>query len=96
MDDKKITAEELVKALSGDIEHLAEEVAEAMNSAQAGRIIADSEEPVRDASAEFRRRMYEKALSLLQNRQEAFPPSADGAEEQGTAERDAPDDQRTS
>ena len=96
MEDKKVTAEELVEALSGDIRHLAEEVAEAMNSAQPGRIIADSEEPVRDAHAEFRQRAYQKALGLLQDKQEAFPPSADGVEEQGTPRRDAPDDQRAS
>ncbi|MHC4609824.1 MAG: hypothetical protein ACYS7M_05700 [Planctomycetota bacterium] len=54
-----------------------------MNSAQPGRIIADSEEPVRDASAEFRQRVYERALGLLQEKQKAFSPSAQRAEEQG-------------
>ena len=84
MEDKKVTADELVEALSGDIQRLAEELAEAMNAAQPGRIIADSEEPVRDAHAEFRQRAYQKALSLLQDKQEAFSPSADRIEEQGT------------
>ena len=84
MEDKKVTADELVEALSGDIQRLAEELAEAMNAAQPGRIIADSEEPVRDAHAEFRQRAYQKALSLLQDKQEAFSPSADRTEEQGT------------
>ena len=84
MEDTKVTADELVEALSGDIRRLAEELAEAMNSAQPGRIIADSEEPVRDAHAEFRQRAYQKALSLLQDKQEAFSPSADRTEEQGT------------
>ena len=79
MEDKKVTADELVEALSGDIQRLAEELAEAMNSAQPGRIIADSEEPVRDAHAEFRQRAYQKALSLLQDKQGAFSPSADPA-----------------
>lgn len=81
MDDAKVTVEELEKLLAGDIHRLAEEVAKAMNSAQPGRIIADSEEPVRDAHAEFRQRVYEQALSLLQSKQEAFSPSADRAEE---------------
>ena len=81
MDDQKVSAEELEKLLAGDIHRLAEQVAEAMNSAQPGRIIADSEEPVRDAHAEFRQRVYEQALSLLQSKQEAFSPSADRAEE---------------
>ena len=96
MEDKKVTTEELVEALSGDIQRLAEELAEAMNSAQPGRIIADSEEPVRDAHAEFRQRAYQKALSLLQDKQEAFSPSAERTEQQGTPRRNAPDDQRAS
>ena len=83
MEDKKVTAAELKQALASDFDRLAEEIAEAMNSAQPGRIIADSEEPVRDANAEFRQRAYEQALRLLQAKQRAFSPSADGAAEQG-------------
>ena len=77
MDNKKITAEQLETVLQKDFKRLVEEVAEAMNSAQPGRIIADSEEPVRDASAVFREQLYQKAMDLLQNKQEAFPPSED-------------------
>ena len=83
MEDTKVTAEELEAAMAGDLKHLFAEVAEAMNAARAGQIIADSEEPVRDANAEFRQQLYQKALGLLQQKQEAFSPSADGAEEQG-------------
>ena len=83
MEDKQVTAEELKRAWMGDFDRLAEEVAEAMNSAQPGRIIADSEEPVRDANAEFRQRFYQKALGLLQTKQQAFSPSAERPEEQG-------------
>lgn len=53
MNNRKITAKQLETALQKDFKRLVEEVAEAMNSAQPGRIIADSEEPVRDASAVF-------------------------------------------
>ena len=94
MEDKRITATELKDALSGDLDGLFEELAEAMNAAQPGRIIADSEEPVRDAHAEFRQRAYQKALELLQARQESFSPSAERDEEQGQAVDDASDDQR--
>ena len=82
MEDKKITPEELKVALNEDFDLLVLQVAEAMNKAQPGRIINDSEEPVRDASAEFRRRLYQKAIGLLQNKQlqEDFSPSADRAE----------------
>lgn len=79
MDGKRITSDELKSALKVDIDRLAAQVAEAMNSAEPGRIINDSEEPVRDASAEFRRRLYQKAVDLLQDKdlQEDFSPSAD-------------------
>ena len=77
MEDKKITAEELKAAWSKDMDRLAEQVAQAINNAQPGNIIDDSEEPVRDASAEFRQRLYQKALDLLQDKQlqEDFSPS---------------------
>ena len=79
MDDKKITADELKTAWAKDVDELAEKVAAAMNSARPGNIIDESEEPVRDASAEFRRRLYQKAVDLLQDKrlQEDFSPSED-------------------
>jgi len=83
MEDNRITAEELKQALSADFDRMVEKIAEAMNSAQPGRIIADSEEPVRDANAEFRQRAYEQALRLLQDKQKAFSPSSERAAEQG-------------
>jgi len=95
MEDKRVSKEELKRVLAKDFDRLAEEVAEAMNAARGGRIIADSEEPVRDANAEFRQRMYEKAVRLLQQKQEAFPPSGQGDEEQGQAGDNTPDGKRT-
>jgi len=92
MDTTKVTAEELKAALAGDLDRLAEQMAAAMNGAKAGRIIADSEEPVRDAHAEFRQKAFERALSLLQDKQKAFSPSAQRSEEQGPTEHDAPND----
>ena len=75
MDDKKVTAEEIEAILAGDIRALAEEMASAMNGAKAGRIIADSEEPVRDAHGRFRQQAYQKVIGLLQTKQESFPLS---------------------
>jgi hypothetical protein len=95
MEGKRLSAAELKRALAADFDRLAEEVVQAMNAAQDGRIIADTEEPVRDANAEFRERLYAKALELLQRKQEAFSPSAQRTEEQGQADDDASDDQRT-
>jgi hypothetical protein len=71
-------------------------VAQAMNAAHAGRIIADTEEPVRQANAVFREQLYEKAIGLLQKKQEAFSPSARRAAEQRSAADDSPDSQRAS
>ena len=79
MEDKRITAEELQTGLRADVKVLAEQIAEAINGAKVGRIIADSEEPVRDAHAVFRRKAYQRALDLLQKKalQEGFSPSED-------------------
>jgi len=92
MERKRVSAEQLKRILSADFDRLAEELAEALNAARDGRIIADSEEPVRDAHAEFRQRAYESALCLLQDKQEAFSPSAGRTEEQRPAGDNASDD----
>ncbi len=94
MDDKQVTAEEIQALWQEDIQRLAEQAARSVNEARAGSIIADSEEPFRDAMATLREKGYEKLISLLQQKQEAFSPSADRASGQGAPEGDAPDDQR--
>ena len=78
MDDKWITAEELQTELQADVKVLAEQIAQAINGAKAGRIIADSEELVRDAHAVFRQKAYQRAIDLLQAKHlhEDFSPSA--------------------
>jgi hypothetical protein len=80
--DAKITPEELAAELQGDIEALVKKVCQSINVARVGHIIDDSEEPVRDAHAEFRQKAYQRALDLLQSKaaQEAFSPSQDSAE----------------
>ena len=95
MDDAKVTAEEIKAMLSGDIDALVAEMAAAMNTAKAGRIIADSEEPVRDAHGKFRQEAYEKVIGLLQAKQEAFSPSAQRSPQQGKQVADASDGQRS-
>ena len=77
MEDKKITVKELQLAVEQEVTEMVQEVVEAMNNAKAGSIIADSEEPVRDANAKFKQKIYQKALDLLQEKQEAFSPSAE-------------------
>ena len=100
MEDQRITAEDLLAQWQGDLRVLAQKMAAAINGAKFGRIIADSEEPVRDAQAVFRQQAYQKAMDLVSNQlaHEAISPSADPApvrvEEQGQAEDLSPDGQR--
>ncbi|MFP4225072.1 MAG: hypothetical protein ACLFVN_13535 [Phycisphaeraceae bacterium] len=77
MADQGITPEQLDAVLQQEYEALKQRICDAMNAAQAGRIIADTEEPVRDAHAAFRQQAYAKAISLLAEQcgPEAFPPS---------------------
>ena len=77
MDDKRITAEEIMLEIDVDIKQVVQKIADAINNAEYGAIINQSEEPVRDAHAVFRQATYQKALSLLEKKQQAFSPSAD-------------------
>jgi hypothetical protein len=96
MESKQVSVEELKQRLAADFDQFVAEVAQALNAAQAGRIIADTEEPVRQAHAVFRERAYEKAIRLLQDRQEAFSPSARRTAKQRGAIDDPSDGQRAS
>lgn len=84
MEGKRITAEQLMDEMQSDYRALAEEMAAAMNAAKPGNIIADSEEPVRDAHGEFRQRAFQKAMELLQAKQESFFPRPSGLRNKGT------------
>jgi hypothetical protein len=96
MESRRINAEELKQVMAADFERLTQEVAEAMNAARDGSVIADTEELVRDANAVFRQQMYARAISLLQSKQEAFSPSTQRAAEQGSPADHPSDRQRTS
>lgn len=78
MEDQGITPEQLDAVLEQEYRALKQRICDAMNAAKAGRIIADTEEPVRDAHAVFRQQAYQKAIDLLAQSvsQEAFSPSA--------------------
>ena len=91
MEDKKITVKELQLAIEQEFTEMVQEVVESMNNAKAGYIIADSEEQVRDANAKFKQQIFQKALDLLQKKQEAFSPSAEN-EKQGQQKSHTPDD----
>jgi hypothetical protein len=78
MEDQRITPGQLDAVLQEEYQALKQRVCDAMNAAKAGRIIADSEEPVRDAHAVFRQQAYQKAIDLLAGTfgKEVFSPSA--------------------
>ena len=86
-----ITKEQLQQALSGDWDRLLEEVVEAVNQAQPGHIIDDSDEPVRDAAGEFRRRLFQKALELRSQREAFSPGRQPGRAPSGVAQQRDPD-----
>jgi hypothetical protein len=100
MEDQRITPEQLDAVLEKEYQSLKQKICEAMNTAKLGRIIADTEEPVRDAHAVFRQQAYQKAIDLLSQRlaQGDFSPSAHSAagavEEQGSPENHAHHRQR--
>ena len=64
------------RQMRAELEVLMEDVADAVDNAPAGRVIRDSEEPVRDLFAEFRQKAFEKAIQLKVDAAEAaFSPS---------------------
>ena len=76
MTTPQMDREAFKRQMRAELETLLEEVADAVDGAPAGRIIRDSEEKVRDAFAEFRRRTFEQALQMrLDAAEAAFPPS---------------------
>jgi hypothetical protein len=84
--------EQLRSELSKEFEGLLDKVAQSVLKAQAGRVIVDSEELVRDAAAEFRRQVYQKALDLrLQTQRSAFSPSGHPSRREGLAKQRPPE-----
>ena len=71
--DGKMKGQDLKTALGADLDVLLEEVAGTMNQARAGKIIADSEEGVRDAAAEFRRLDAKATISAYRKQISRYP-----------------------
>ena len=82
-----LSADTLQGQLRDRFEQLRRDVAEAVNTAPAGRIINASEEKVRDLFAGLRQKAYETAVQMRVDAAEAaFPPSGGPADRQGKAE----------
>jgi len=72
----EINDKKLKELLKKDFEDCIAEVVEAIDTAKAGSIIDDSEEPVRIATGKLRQKVFEKALQMkLDAAQAAFSPS---------------------
>lgn len=73
----EIDAKQLQESLREDIERWIASVVQAVNGARVGAIIDDSEEPVREATAQLRQKIFEKAVQMKTDAAEAaFSPSA--------------------
>lgn len=71
-----VDRDSLRKRLLAEFEKTLEQVVDAVDAAPAGRVIRDSEEPVRDVLDRFRQTVYEEALQAKVDAAEAaFPPS---------------------
>lgn len=79
MDERRvpnIDRQALEKQLKADFERCIAEVVEAIDTARIGAIIDDSEEPVRQATAQLRQKIFERAIQMKTDAAEAaFSPS---------------------
>ena len=100
MHEPRVAKEIYVESMRAELEGLLGEVMEAVNNAPGGRVIADSEEEVRQLMHEFRRRAYERAVQMRADSAEStFSPSGERTDgnadaEQRSAEAHPDDGQR--
>jgi hypothetical protein len=72
----QMSRQEFIDRMRQKVEETLGRVADAINEAPPGQIIAGSEEPVRDLFADLRRDAYEMAVQMRVDAAEAaFPPS---------------------
>jgi hypothetical protein len=83
----KVSREEYAKQMKAEMEGYLASVIDAVNEAPDGAWIAGSEEQVRDLSADFRRRVFERAVQMRVDAAEAaFPPSEEPGDGQASGE----------
>jgi hypothetical protein len=86
----ELSAQDLRDKLLASFEQLCADVALAVNHAQPGQVINQSEEKVRDLLADFRLAAYQAAVQLrLDAAQAAFSPSTQPKQRQVAAEQGA-------
>jgi hypothetical protein len=86
----QLSAQDLLAHRRGPFEKLGEEGAAAVNQAQAGQVINQSEAKGRDLLADFRQATYQAAVQLRRDAAPAaFPPAAAPARGAALAEQGA-------
>jgi hypothetical protein len=76
-----------IQAMRQRVEAILGQIADAVNEAAPGRIIAGSEEKVRDLFADLRRQAFEQAVQMRVDAAEAaFPPSGGSPDAKGQAQ----------
>ncbi len=72
----KLSRDEFIKRMREKVEEALGQVADAINEAPPGRVIAGSEEQGRDLFADLRQQAYQTGLQMrLDAAEAAFPPS---------------------
>ncbi len=95
MQEPRVAKEVYIESMRSELEGLLGEVMEAVNAAPGGRVIADSEEEVRQLMHEFRRRAYERAVQMRADSAEsAFPPSGERSDGNIHAQQRSPEAHR--
>jgi hypothetical protein len=83
----QMSRQEFIDRMRQKMEETLGRVADAINEAPPGQIIAGSEEPVRDLFADLRRDAYEMAVQMRVDAAEAaFPPSEGSGHGPGQAQ----------
>jgi hypothetical protein len=82
----KMSREEYVACMRKRMEEMLGQVADAINNAADGYVIAGSEEKVRDLFAELRQQAFETGLQMrIDAAEAAFPPSEASPDRQQSA-----------
>lgn len=72
----QVAPKELVTAMEQEVQQYLQSVMQVVNDAPDGEWISGSEESVRDLSADFRHRVFQRAVQMRVDAAEAaFPPS---------------------
>jgi hypothetical protein len=82
--EPKMSRDEYVRVMRQRVEEVLGTIADAVNDATPGQVVAGSEEKVRDLFATLRREAFEQALQMRVDAAEAaFPPSEGPGDAEG-------------